>query len=82
MLGTVVKCPLLHSLGHAVGDFPVKRFLVVDGVHKCVISLFGQVFKHFLSVEYIFAEILGWLLLGHVHFHCLVSESLLNDCKP
>ena len=77
----VVYCPAFHAFGYAVGYVAWERFLIVNGVNEGLECLGGEVFKHFLTVEHIFAVIFFGSFSGYFHGVGFAVESFIDNFK-
>ncbi len=56
---TVLVGPLLHALGHSVGNRAVEGSTIVDDVDHFLINISGKILVHLGAVEYFLAKVLG-----------------------
>ena len=77
----ILDGPLPHALGHGIGHVAFEPGPIVHHINHLLIDLLGQVLVHFLAVEDLLAEILGWSLTGCYHVEGLFLESLADNLK-
>ena len=63
--------PRFHPLGDLVGDLAVDPPSFVDSGAEAFVSFFRDVLTHFFAVEYVRAEIIGYLFVRQVGFYRL-----------
>ena len=73
--------PVLHAVGHGIGDAAVEACPVVDDIDEFVIHVCWQVLTHLLAVEHVLAEVFGRALGRCRHFYGLLLEGLLYDLE-
>ena len=81
MGSTHLLSPLFHACCHSIGYRTVQTGPVVDDVDEFGIDIRRQVFIHLLTIEHVFAEILGRSFLGCFHLYGLFLEGLFYDLK-
>ena len=73
--------PLLHAVGHGVGNGAVEWGTVVNHVNQFVVYVALKILIHLRASEHVLAEILRRALHGSHHFEGLFGESLFYNLK-
>ena len=73
--------PLLHALGHAVGDATVEASTVVDDVDEFLIDVARKIFIHLLAIKHILSEIVRRPVGRRSYILRLLAKSLCYDLK-
>ena len=77
----ILRSPLLHAYCHSVGNVTVQTGTVLYHVNHLLVHVLRQVFVHFLTVKYFFAEILSRTLTGCFYVERLLLERLSDNLK-
>jgi hypothetical protein len=81
MSDSFFQCPHTHAGCHMIGDFPVDRCAIVNGVGQGFVRFLGEIFLHRLPVEDILAIVLRYFVFGSNGFHGLSVGCLLHSIK-
>ena len=73
--------PLLHALGHSIGDATIQTGAILYHVHHLLVHVSGKILIHFLLVEHVLAKQLRRTLLWRVHYLRLLVGSLGHSFK-
>ena len=79
MAATVIDCPLLHTLGHAIGDTARQWLLVVNSIDERVVGGERVLLEHFRTVKHFAGVISLRSFLGNLYGYRFAVGSLLND---
>lgn len=64
-----------------IGDFPVDRCAIVNGVGQGFVRFLGEIFLHCLPVEDILAIVLRYFVFGSNGFHGLSVDAFSTALK-
>ena len=73
--------PLLHSLGHLVGDIQRQIGTCLHHFAQGFVHVQRKIFKHFLLVEHILGKVFRRALLRRYHFYWAFLERFLYNFK-